>query len=141
MLFGLMNAQLKIIKPARRGEVCLVSVTGEADLQEAAKLQDALFAQIDTGIQGLVVDLSRCTFIDSTTLKVLVSSQRKLRAVGGERIAVVAAVGGIVHNTFMITGLDRAFRLVTSADAALATFSPARSVTSTSSAPAAYATA
>jgi anti-sigma B factor antagonist len=116
------SAQLNLVTPAIRGEVCLVSVSGEADLKEAPKLEDELFAVIDKGIDGLVVDFSDCTFIDSTTLSVLVSSLRRLRSGGGQRIVVVATIGGTVRTTLRITGLDRVFALVASPDAALAMF-------------------
>ena len=48
-----------------------VSVAGEVDLATAPELKEALGHAVSSGATGVLVDLSNATFIDSTTLGVL----------------------------------------------------------------------
>jgi anti-sigma B factor antagonist len=89
------------------GGVATVSVVGEADLYTAPELKEALTTAIDGGARGVLVDLSETTFIDSTTLGVLMGGVRRLRTVGGE-IAIVCRDANI-RKIFEITLLDRIF--------------------------------
>jgi anti-sigma B factor antagonist len=89
--------------------VATVRVVGEADLYTAPELKEALSTAIDGGARRVLVDLSETTFIDSTTLGVLMGGVRRLRAVGGE-IAIVCRDQNI-RKIFEITLLDRIFRI------------------------------
>ncbi|HEY5059102.1 MAG TPA: STAS domain-containing protein [Gaiellaceae bacterium] len=89
--------------------VATVSVVGEADLYTAPELKAALMSAIDGGARRVLVDLSETTFIDSTTLGVLMGGVRRLRTVGGE-IAIVCRDPNI-KKIFEITLLDRIFRI------------------------------
>jgi anti-sigma B factor antagonist len=51
------------------GGVATVGVAGEVDLYTAPALKQALSDTIDGGARSVLVDLSRATFIDSTTLE------------------------------------------------------------------------
>ena len=98
--------------------IARVSVVGEADLYTAPELKAALSSAIDGGARGVVVDLSRTTFLDSTTLGVLMGGVRRLRPAGGE-IAIVCRDPNI-NKIFEITLLDRVFAIFDSVDAAVA---------------------
>ena len=65
-----------------------------------------------------MVDLSQATFIDSTTLGVLVGGVKRLRPSGGS-LALVCTDDNITK-IFEITGLDRVFPIHSSRDEALA---------------------
>lgn len=99
-------------------ETHLVAVTGEIDLFTAPEFKQRLTAPIDEGITHLVVDLSGTTFIDSSSLGVLIGAHRRL----GDRgtLVVVCATPAIVK-TFKITGLDGVFTLVRSLEEAYPT--------------------
>ena len=57
------------IATADLGEgVFTVSVAGEVDPATAPELKEALGDVVNSGAQGVLVDLSNATFIDSTTL-------------------------------------------------------------------------
>ena len=73
---------------------------------------------IEDGKKQLVVDLSKATFIDSTTLGVLVGGVKRLRPVGGS-LSLVCTDQNITK-IFEITGLDRVFPIHKSRDEALA---------------------
>ena len=97
------------------GGVAKVRVAGEADLYTAPELKAALSNAIDGGARGVLVDLSETTFIDSTTLGVLMGGVRRLRPAGGE-IAIVCRDPNI-SKIFEITLLDRIFSIFDNADA------------------------
>jgi len=98
--------------------IAALSVAGEADLYTAPELRAALASAIDEGARGVVVDLSKTTFLDSTTLGVLMGAVRRLRASGGE-IAIVCRDQRI-NKIFEITLLDQILAIFDDVDAAVA---------------------
>ena len=56
--------------------VAVVAVAGEADLYTAPELKAALADAIEGGARCVLVDLSQTTFIDSTTLGVLMGARQ-----------------------------------------------------------------
>ncbi|HYI79524.1 MAG TPA: STAS domain-containing protein, partial [Thermoleophilaceae bacterium] len=76
---------------------------------------------IEDGKKYIVVDLSKATFIDSTTLGVLVGGVKRLRPAGGA-LALVCTDQNITK-IFEITGLDRVFPIHATRDEALSSFS------------------
>ena len=95
----------------------VVSVTGEIDLFTAPEFKQRMSAPIDAGRSRLIVDLSETTFIDSSSLGVLIGAHRRLKLRGGT-LLVVCDHEPIVK-TFKITGLDGVFTLVPTVDDAL----------------------
>jgi anti-sigma B factor antagonist len=95
----------------------VVSVTGEVDLFSAPEFKQRVMAPIGAGVEHVIVDLMETTFIDSSSLGVLIGAHRRLKARGGRLI--VACDGESIVKTFRITGLDGVFKLVDSLDAAL----------------------
>jgi anti-sigma B factor antagonist len=65
-----------------------------------------------------VVDLKRATFIDSTTLGVLIAAVKRVRPVGGT-LAIVCADEN-VRRIFELTGLDKVFPIRSSREEAIA---------------------
>ena len=57
----------------------VISLAGEVDLYTAPEFKQQLLEVIDQGGRDVVVDLSDTTFIDSTTLGVLVGGERRGR--------------------------------------------------------------
>ena len=90
--------------------VVRVVVLGEADIYTAPELKEALNAAIEGGATSVLVDLSGATFIDSTTLGVLMGAVRRLRP-GGE--VAIACADPNIRRIFEITLLDRVFRIFT----------------------------
>jgi anti-sigma B factor antagonist len=86
-----------------------VSVAGEVDLATAPELKEALGDVVSSGASGVLVDLSNATFIDSTTLGVLMGAVRRLRPTGGE--LVIACDDANIRKIFEITLLDRVFKI------------------------------
>src|ERR687895_1614951 len=95
----------------------LVSVSGEIDLFTAPEFKQRMSAPIDAGRSNLVVDLTETTFIDSSSLGVLIGAHRRLKLRGGSLVVVCA--NEAIAKTFKITGLDGVFTIAPSVDAAL----------------------
>ena len=100
------------------GSVVTIAVHGQADLHTAPDLRDAMTKAIDGGANGLIVDLSDATFVDSMTLGVLLGAVKRLRPRGG-KVAVVC-VSPHIRRIFEITLLDRVFALHETLDEARA---------------------
>ncbi len=96
----------------------VISLTGEVDLYTAPEFKQQLLDVIGQGGKDVVVDFSNTTFIDSTTLGVLVGGVKRLRAQDG-RLALVCSDRNITK-IFEITGLDRVFTIYPTRDEALA---------------------
>ena len=95
----------------------VVAVTGEIDLFTAPEFKQRVSAPIDAGSSNVIVDLSATTFIDSSSLGVLIGAHRRLKLRGGA--LVVVCDNEAIVKTFRITGLDGVFTLVKSLDDAL----------------------
>jgi anti-sigma B factor antagonist len=96
----------------------VVAVRGEIDIFTAPEFKERITSAIDAGRERVVVDLSGTTFIDSSSLGVLISAHRRLS--GRDARLVIACDVPAVLNTFKITGLDNVLELVPDRDAALA---------------------
>ena len=95
-------------------ETHVVSVAGELDLHAALEFEQAL--PLNGGAnQRVVIDLSECTFIDSTGLGILVKADRHI---GGNALLIVAA-GSEVLRAFEVSGLARRFALHPTLESAL----------------------
>jgi len=95
----------------------VVAVAGEIDLFTAPEFKQRVSAPIDEGRTRVVVDLTETTFIDSSSLGVLIGAHRRLRRLDG-RLVIVCSNDAIVK-TFRITGLDGVFTIVDTLDEAL----------------------
>jgi anti-sigma B factor antagonist len=99
-------------------ETQVIELGGEIDLYTAPEFKERMVELIEDGKKRIVVDLSTATFIDSTTLGVLVGGVKRLRPAGGS-LALVCTDQNITK-IFEITGLDRVFPIHASRDDALA---------------------
>jgi anti-sigma B factor antagonist len=96
----------------------VVSVRGEIDLFTAPEFKGRIHDAIEAGRDLIVVDLTATTFIDSSSLGVLISAHRRLQMRGG-RLVVACDVPSVI-STFKITGLDGVLDMARSREDALA---------------------
>jgi len=101
------NFDIKTEKLERDGYV--ISLAGEVDLYTAPEFKAQLLDVIGKGARQVVVDFTDTTFIDSTTLGVLVGGVKRLRTNDGE-LSLVCSDRNITK-IFEITGLDRVFTI------------------------------
>jgi anti-sigma B factor antagonist len=95
----------------------VIELGGEVDLYTAPEFKQQLLDVIDQGGRDVVVDLSSTTFIDSTTLGVLVGGVKRLRTNEGQ-LSLVCSDRNITK-IFEITGLDRVFTIHATREAAV----------------------
>lgn len=90
----------------RRAHLSAIELEGELDLAARATLEDAIVAAVEPGpVETVVVDMTRVTFADSTTLAWLVAAEARMQGTDGRLVAVIAP--GPVLNLLRLTGLDR----------------------------------
>jgi anti-sigma B factor antagonist len=95
----------------------VISLAGEVDLYTAPEFKQKLLEVIGQGGKQVVVDFSGTTFIDSTTLGVLVGGVKRLRTNEGQ-LSLVCSDRNITK-IFEITGLDRVFTIYPTRDEAV----------------------
>jgi len=96
---------------AREGAL-VIGVTGDLDLATSSRFTDALAAA--TASPHVVIDLTSCTFLDSSGVRAVVQALREITD-GGRRVDVVAASAAILR-VLEITGVDRAVSVHPSLD-------------------------
>ena len=99
------------------GETHVIEVTGEVDLFTAPEFKQRVMAPIMADVDRVIVDLANATFIDSSSLGVLIGAHRRLKLRGGALLVVCASEA--IAKTFKITGLDGVFTLASSVEQAL----------------------
>jgi anti-sigma B factor antagonist len=87
----------------------VISLVGEVDLYTAPEFKQQLLEAISQGARTVIVDFTDTTFIDSTTLGVLVGGVKRLRSNDGQ-LSLVCSDRNITK-IFEITGLDRVFTI------------------------------
>jgi len=96
----------------------VISLAGEVDLYTAPEFKQQLLEVIGQGGKQVIVDFSDTTFIDSTTLGVLVGGVKRLRTNEGQ-LSLVCSDRNITK-IFEITGLDRVFTIYPTREEAVA---------------------
>jgi anti-anti-sigma factor len=100
--------------------VAVVTMSGEHDLSTQTVLADAL-AQAAAN-SNVVVDLSECSFIDSTVIAEFIKTSQVVSAKGEKVILVIPRGQAAVARIAAVTGLAQIFELHATKDAALASF-------------------
>ena len=78
----------------------VVAVGGDLDLATAPRLRSVIGEHMGLGCRHVVVDFGNADFIDSTGMGVLLWAARRLRAAGGDLVAV--NVTGAIDRTFAL---------------------------------------
>jgi len=99
------------------GRIPVVSVMGEVDMATAPAFEQSLLDAADSGTDQVIVDLSGCSYFDSTGLKVLLAARRHLDPMN-RRLSVVMSNPNMLE-IFRITGFDRRFEIHPSLKSAL----------------------
>jgi len=91
-----------------------------ASLNEADEFKEKLLSDINDGFKKIVVDLSKCDFIDSTFLGTLVVSLKKITSLGGDLRLV--GFKPAVHSMFELTRMYRVFETFKTKEDAINSF-------------------
>ncbi|HEX6583158.1 MAG TPA: STAS domain-containing protein [Thermoleophilaceae bacterium] len=95
----------------------VVSVMGEVDRATAPALERTLVAVAEEPTGAVIVDFTRCRFLDSTGLRILVETKGRLEE-SNRRLALVVS-NSIVMRIFKITRFDDLFEIHLSLAAAV----------------------
>lgn len=85
-----------------------IYVLGEIDIACSQEFADDIWSRSDS--DGLTVDLSTCTYLDSSCLNVLIRAKRLF----GDRLQVIVPPDARIRRIFEITGLERHLEIVAS---------------------------
>jgi anti-anti-sigma factor len=101
-----------------RGNVTVVTMTGDFDFHDVAHATDALGSCLEEGVHRVVFDLKGLGFISSGGIGFLIKTAKRLRERGGDAVlaAPPASFGWVIETL----GIDRVFRIFADADAGLA---------------------
>jgi anti-sigma B factor antagonist len=89
---------------------CVVSLAGELDLSTIPRVEKQLLEQLRTN-DGVVVDLTKVSFIDSSGIALLIQAFRATDDTGV--LNTVIAGGSQVERVFRLAGIDRALPVFT----------------------------
>jgi len=87
----------------------LITLSGEADVTNAAELSALVTGQLSGGTLHLTIDTSRLIFADTAALRVLVLAARTLRQRGGD--LVLLRPQRTLVRVMQITGTDQMFTI------------------------------
>jgi anti-anti-sigma factor len=102
--------------------VTVATVDGEIDLSNATELEMAISHAVANEAVGLVIDLGRVDYLDSSGVTLLFNLARRV-ARRQQRFAVVVPAEAHVAEILSLSGADQALPLHESLDTALAQFS------------------
>ena len=109
-------AENLVLETNDRGDLTVVSVTGEVDLYTAPSLKERVADLVSSGRNRLAVDLGGVEFMDSTGLGVLIGGLKRCKEAGGT-LALVAPREPVIK-VLAITGLDKVFPIHETVDQA-----------------------
>ncbi|MFD5033828.1 STAS domain-containing protein [Streptomyces sp. NPDC058405] len=103
----------------QEGDAIVFAISGDLDLENIAPLATALTEAGGTVTGPVVVDLSRVSFADSTTVNVLLQAHSAL----GPRLRL-AQPSAFVQRLFAVIGLEQALPVYETVESALAAAGP-----------------
>lgn len=87
-----------------------INIPSNFAVEETAELREKLMELINKGSKSFILNFSKCTFIDSTGLGVLVSIFKKVTETNGS--FKIENVGENVMKVFKLTRLDKVFHII-----------------------------
>jgi anti-sigma B factor antagonist len=105
-------------------EICLMEFFGKLMMgNDSRQVEWSVKELLEAGIKKIIFDLSRVDSIDSTGVGIIVVCEAKVRKAGGA--LRIAGAEGIVHDTLMMTHVDRIVPFFSTATEAAQEFSVA----------------
>jgi anti-anti-sigma factor len=98
------STELATIEFAQAERATVATITGEVDLSNADRLLDELMARVGT-TTWLVLDLTRCSYLDSAGLRMIARVDVRCRTVGSG-LRLVVDPGGSIDRVLAMTHMD-----------------------------------
>lgn len=105
--------------PEDREGICVLTCEGPLSIGTGTDGFNSAFGEWIGKGRGIVLDLSRVTYMDSTGLASVVAASRKAEE-RGQAMKLVLAPDGATRNAFSITQLDRILDVFGDVESALA---------------------
>ena len=105
------------------GGIQLLEINGELDLSTATQLEEPLEEAVSSPKAAVLIDLTDCTFIDSTGIALVVRAWQRVDAGagnGGEGGLVLCCQNEQVKRVLEVTGLEHSLRVFATRDEAAA---------------------
>jgi anti-anti-sigma factor len=113
--------ELLTIEVERPGDgLAIVGLAGELDLGTIPRLEEQLFEELEAN-DGVVVDLQRLAFIDSSGIGLLIKAHRA--TADGSAVHTVITGGSQVERVLTLTGIERALPIFLDRDEAVTALS------------------
>jgi anti-sigma B factor antagonist len=106
----------------RQPGIALIKLRGEHDLSTKQDLTEALATA--SGQLNVLVDLSECTFMDSTVIAAFFRAREQLTERGGRLELVIPQAATTIERVAKITALDKILSIHPTQRAAVARFQP-----------------
>ena len=117
-----MNVDGATLDSARRGNHVIITLTGEIDVFNAARLMALVEDAVPTDVHGAVLDLTGVGFLDSTAIRKLFGVTSRLSE-RRQRVRLVTPGGSTVLRTLELVEFERAAPIHDSVEEALAQLS------------------
>jgi anti-sigma B factor antagonist len=104
------------------GGIRLLEVNGELDLSTSTQLEGPLEEAVSSPAAAVLIDLTDCTFIDSTGIAMVVRAWQRVDAAagnGGEGGLVLCCQNEQVRRVLEVTGLEHSLRVLETRDEAV----------------------
>jgi anti-sigma B factor antagonist len=103
------------------GGVGAFSISGELDQSTAAELREPLHEAINGGTAAVMIDMTKCGFIDSTGLGIIVEAWKMLKERNGNDAGLsICCAEPEVTRLLELTGLDQAIAIRDTREEAIA---------------------
>jgi anti-sigma B factor antagonist len=100
--------EFRVPGPAAAESLYVVEVGGDIDIATVVDLEEPVIGAIEAGRRPVVLDLSECTFIDSSGIRLILRAHRLLHLEpNGGRPALAIAAGGHTASMLEITAVDK----------------------------------
>jgi anti-anti-sigma factor len=116
-------SELGILSLERLDGVQVARISGEVDASNAGDMKRRLLTEIDNQAQGLVVDLTGTTYLDSAGVHLLFDLANRLRR-RQQQLRVVVSAETFVADVLHTVSLEHAAAIDPELDAAVAALRP-----------------
>lgn len=111
---------------SKSGDTLVVELEGHLDTVSSQPLEDRLVQLIEGGERQIVLDCGRLDYLNSSGLKAVLVTAKRLEPVGGK--LVLCALTSNVHMIFEMIGFTRILTIVATRAEALSLMPEARAV-------------
>lgn len=112
---------LQLQKSQPSADICQIEFNGKLMMgNDSRQVEWSVAELLNAGVKKIIFDLSKLNSIDSTGVGIIVMCEGKVRKAGGE--VHISGPVGLVHDTLVMTHVDRLVRIFPTAQEAAQNF-------------------